>query len=208
MAEGGQDRLQESLRTNPRPRPEQPHRWSLAADLLVRGIIALLVVLVMMHTFSVGRPQLEVDLYGRVLEDWGYAPALGSIGPGGAGGPFHEKRDQHGRGTMVPGAGATPGEDGGRPPGDPRAQAVVTLAYEGSGRLHVRLNGVQLHPVAPGRPQPLALRPGDRVALWVQEGAGRVRVLYSSPGLVAPRTGQVWPVADEPWDLELRWASP
>ncbi|HEY8394150.1 MAG TPA: hypothetical protein VIK92_05055 [Thermaerobacter sp.] len=189
---------------NSRP-PARPDWWPAWLDagerVFVRVVIGALVLLVMVQTWAAARQSPGDDAYGRVLAEWGYDPDMALAFPG-AGGAGEEAGAQQPAPVMA--GPAWPAGAGGQRRAQP-PPFVITLRCEGPGPVVLHLNKQPVAVLHPGQIRPVAVRPGDRVAVAAAGPArGHVRVTYASAGLSSPQSGQRVAAGQEPVFIEVR----
>lgn len=180
-----------------------PEWLDAVENVLLRAAIVALVLLVMVQTFTAGSRDLAADVYGRALEEWGYAPDT-SAPVSGAGQPAGRRSPAGGAPSALP--AARPHEP---PPAGSTAGVlppfVVTLRRDGPGPVTVTINGQAVARLGDGEARALAVKPGDRIEVRATgPAAGEVRVIYASAELAAPRPGQSWPLERGPALIEPR----
>ena len=163
--------------------PGWPRRLATIEDLLVRAVVAGLVALVVVQSFVTGRGQLAYDTYGRVLEDWGYLPAAGTLDP---------------TGSTIPG------------PFLPAWEAVLTLENRGPAEAVLIYNGAELARLAPGRARAVAVRPADRLAVRAAGTAGAAEVVltHATGPIDGPQPGTRWHAGRRETGIEVDWRRP
>ena len=193
------------------PLPPGWPRWlTTAEEALVRALVAALVLLVVVQSLIAGRGQLAADTYGRVLEDWGYAPAGGPLTAVGGDGPAGLTAGSWGRpgdgsgGTSppaaAPGDGPAPATAGPGGVAAPAARPPAAGAGDAAGG------------AVPGAGSVSALPGGRPAAAGVVTLAGRgpgwVVVELNGVVVVTLGPGEHRPVAVRPGDrLVLRQAA-